>query len=59
MNMVVHYSPCIEPFFCSRRGEFIVLIEAYSVLVNAIETTLWGEFMGNGGCSVIGKFCKR
>ena len=29
MNMVVHYSHSIEAFFCSRRGEFVVIVMVY------------------------------
>ena len=57
--MVVHCSHSVEPFFCSRGGEFVVVIEVYGGWIKAIETSIRGEFVGSGGCGIIGKFCTR
>ena len=59
VDMVVYRSHSIEPFFCGRRGQFVVVIEVYGAWIKAIETSVGGEFVGSGGCSIIGKFCKR
>ena len=39
IDVVVYCSHSIELFFCSGRGEFIVVIKVYSVLIEAIGTT--------------------
>ena len=59
VDVVVHYSHSVEPFFCGRRGEFVVVIKVYGASIKAIETSIRGEFVGSGGCGIIGKFCKR
>ena len=59
VDMVVHYSHSVELFFCGGGGEFVVVIEVYGAYINAIETSVGGEFVGSGGCSIIGKFCER
>ena len=59
MDLVVHYSHSMEPFFCSGGGEFIVVIEVYGEWLKATETSAGGEFVGSGSCSNIGKFCER
>ena len=59
VDVVVHCSYSVEPFFCSGRGEFVVVIEVYGEWIKAIETSIKGEFVGSGGCNIIGKFCKR
>ena len=57
--MVVHYSNSVRPFFCGGGGEFLIIAKVYSVWMKAIETSVWGEFVGLGGCGIVGKFCKR
>ena len=59
VDVVMHCSHSVKPCFCSGGGEFIVVIEVYSVWIKAIETSIWGEFVGRGGCSIVGKFCER
>ena len=59
MDVVVHYSHSFEPFFCSRRGEFVVFIEVYGAWIKATEASAWGEFVGSRGCGIVGKFCER
>ena len=59
MDMVVYCSHSVQTFFCSGGGEFVVVIEVYGAWIKAIETSVRGEFVGSGGCSIIGKFCKR
>ena len=59
VDVVVHCSYSVEPFFCSGRGEFVVVIEVCGAWIKAIETSIKGEFVGSGGCNIIGKFCKR
>ena len=59
VDMVVHCSHSVEPFFCSWGEEFVVVVEAYGARIKAIENSVAVEFLGSGGCSVIGKFCKR
>ena len=56
VDMVVHGSHSVEPFFCVGRGEFVVVIEVYDVWIKAIEISEWGEFVGRGGCGIVGKF---
>ena len=59
VNVVVQCSPSVELFFCGGRGEFVVVIEVYVAYIKAIETSIRGEFVGSGGCSIIDKFCER
>ena len=59
VDMVVHYSDCIQLLFCSGKGELVVIIKVYGVWIEAIETSVWEEFVGSGGCGVVGKFYKR
>ena len=59
MDVVVHYSHSVEPFFYGGRVEFVAVIELYGGWIKAIETSIRGEFVGSGGCGIIGKFCKR
>ena len=56
IDVVIHCSYSAEPFFCSRGGEFVVVIEVYGAWIQAIETSLEGEFVGSCGCGIIGKF---
>ena len=39
--------------------EFVVVIKVYGAWIKAIETSIGGEFVGSGGCGIIGKFCQR
>ena len=59
MDVVVHCSHSVEPFFFSGRAEFVVVIEVYGVWVKGIETATRGEFVGSCSCGIVGKFCKR
>ena len=59
VDVVVYCSHSIKPFYCGGRGEFVVVIEVYGAWIKAIETSIRGEFVGSGGCGIIGKFCKR
>ena len=59
MHMVVHCSHSVEPFFCGGRGEFVVVVEVYGRWIKAIETSVWGEFVGYGAYGVVGKFRKK
>ena len=59
VDVVVYCSYSVEPFFCGWRGEFVLVIEVYGAWIKAIETPIWGEFVGSGSYGIIGKFCKR
>ena len=59
VDVVVHYTHLVEPFFCGRRGEFIVVIKVYGVLIPAKETSAGGEVVGSSSCTTIGKVYKR
>ena len=59
MDMFVHCSYSVEPFFCGGGVEFVVIIELYDAWINAIVTSVGGEFVRSGGCGITGKFCKR
>ena len=56
VDMVVHCSSSVKPFFCGRGGEFVVVIEVYGAWIKAIETSAGGEFVGSSGRSIRGKF---
>ena len=56
VDMVVHCSYSVGPFFCGGRGEFIVVVEVYGVWIKNIETSVGGEFVGSSGSSIVGKF---
>ena len=58
VDVVVHCSHSIDLFFCIGGGEFIVIIEVYSAWIKAMETSVEGELVRSGGCSIIGKFYK-
>ena len=58
VDVVVHHSHSVEPFFCCRIGEFVVVIEVYGAWIKGIETSIRGEVVGSGGCGIIGKFYK-
>ena len=57
VDVVMHCSHSVKPFFCSER-EFVVVIEVYGLWIKAIETSIWGEFVGHSGCSIVGIFCE-
>ena len=59
VDIIVHCSPSVEPFFCGGGGKFVVVIEVYGAWIKAIETSVRGELVASGGCGIIGKFCKR
>ena len=58
VDVVMHCSHSVEPFFCSEGGEFVVVIELCGACIKAIETSIWGEFVGRSGCGIAGKLCK-
>ena len=39
MIVIVHCSYSMEPFFCNRKGEFVVVIGVYGVWITGIETS--------------------
>ena len=59
MDVFVHCSHSVEPFFYGGRGEFVVVIEVHGAWIKAIETSIREDFVGSSRCSIIGKFCKR
>ena len=59
VDVIVQCSHSVDSFFCGWRGEFVVVIEVYGPWIKAIETLVNGEFVGSGGCGIIGKFCER
>ena len=59
VDMFMHCSHSVEPFFCDGGGEFEVIIEMYGAWIKATETSVGGEFVGSGACGIIGKFCER
>ena len=59
VSMVMHDSHSAETFFCSGGREFVVVLEVYAACIKAIETSVRGEFVHSGGCSIIAKFCER
>ena len=46
VDVVMHYSHSVDPFFCGRGGEFVIVIEVYCVWIKAIKTSVGGEFVG-------------
>ena len=59
IDVVMHCSHSVVPFFCSRGGDFVVVIDVYGVWIKAIETSVGGELVGSGGYGILGKFCKK
>ena len=57
--LVVHCCHSIQPFFGCGRGEFVVVIEVYGARVEAVETSVGGEFVSSGGYGIVGKFGER
>ena len=58
-DVVVHCSQFVEPCFCGRRGEFVLVIQMNGVGIEGIKTSVCGEFVGSSGCSIVSKVCKR
>ena len=56
VDVVMHCSHSVKPFFCNGGKEFVVVIEVYGAWIKAIETSVGEEFVGSSGCSIIGKF---
>ena len=59
VDIVVHYSHSVKPFFCSRCGEFVVVVNVYGAWIEAIETSARGECVGCSSYGIIVKFCER
>ena len=59
MDVLVHYSHSIEPFFFSGRAEFVVVVKVYGEGIKVIETSVWGEIVDSGGGGIVGIVCKR
>ena len=57
--VVVYCSHPMKPLFYSEVGEFVVIIKLYIAWIDALETSLEGEFVGIGSYGIIGKFFKR
>ena len=58
-DLVVYYSHSVEAFFCGRSREFVCVIELYSGWIKRIETSASREFVGIGGCGIVGQFGGR
>ena len=59
VEVVMHCGLSVEPFFCSQGEEFVVVIEVYGTWFNGTETSVVPEFVCDGCCSIIDKFCER
>ena len=59
LDIVVYCSHSVKAFFRGGEGEFVVVIEVYCLWIKTIETSISGEFVGRGGCAIVGKFCER
>ena len=59
VDVIVYCSHSIEPFFSSGGRVFVVVIGVYGAWIIALETAVGGEFVGSGGCGLIGKSCER
>ena len=59
VDMVVYCSHSVEPLFCGGGGDLVVVMQVDGAWIEAIETSISGEFVGSGGCGIIGKFCER
>ena len=59
VDMVMHCSHPIKPFFCGGREDFVLIIQLYFVWIKTIGTSVGAEIVGSGGCGIVGKFCKR
>ena len=47
-DVIVHHSYSVQPFFCSRREEVLVVDEVHDACIKPVETSIWGEFVGSG-----------
>ena len=47
VNMVMHDRCRVEPFFCRGRDEFVVVIKINGTGMEAIEISMWGEFVSS------------
>ena len=59
MDLVVHGSHSVQPFFSGGGAEFVVVIEVYCAWVEAIQASVGRVIMGDGRCGIVGKFGKR
>ena len=59
MDLVVHGSHLVYPFFGGGGGEFVVIIEVYCACGDAVQASVGRVTMGGGRYIVVGKFGKR
>ena len=59
IDVIVHDSYSVYLLFCGGGGEFVVVVKVYGSWIKAIMTAIGGDFLGSGGCGIVGKFCER
>ena len=40
VDVVMHRSSSVTPFFCSRRGEFVIVIAVHGVWIKAMQASV-------------------
>ena len=59
LNVVVHCSYLVKPFFCGGKVEFAGIVNKHSAWIKGIEASVYVEFVDSSGCGVVGKDSKR
>ena len=59
VNLVMHCSHSVSPFFSGGGREFRVVIEVYRAWVETIQASVGRVTMAGRRCSIVGKFGKR
>ena len=59
VDVVVHYSHFIKPFFFCRRGDLLVVVEVHGAQVEVIETSVWAGFVDSSACGIIRRFYEK
>ena len=58
VDLVVHCSHLVQPFFGGGGGQFVVVGNLYGAWVEPIQASIGRVSMGGGRCSIVGKFGK-
>ena len=53
--LLVYCSYSVHLFFCSGRGEFVVVIKVCDLWIEAIDISASGIFVGSSGCALVRK----
>ena len=52
VDVVMHCSNSVKPFFCRRGGGCVVVIKVHGAWIKAIETSVGRKFVGSRGYNI-------